>query len=115
LGWRTSDRHQLFAGGEDAVIAGTGRRFKCNLISALSNRGQLEFMIFQANVTVGVCLKFLRRLLQHHRRKVVLIWDGHPVHGSAAVAAFYLANVVGVCLFAIAEPRPIVSGAAECG
>jgi hypothetical protein len=92
--------------GKTPVIAGTGRRFKCNLISALSNRGQLEFMIFKANFTVGVCLRFLRRLLQHHRRKVVLIWDGHPVHGSAAVAAFVAENAARLKLYRLPTYSP---------
>ena len=78
--------------GRTPVIDGTGKRFKCNMISALSNRGQLQFLIFKANFTVGVCLRFLRRLLKHNRRKVVLIWDGHPVHSSAAVAKFVAEN-----------------------
>ena len=78
--------------GKTPVIAGTGKRFKCNMISALSNRGQLQFMIFKDNFNNRVCLTFLRRLLKNNRRKVVLIWDGHPVHGSAAVAAFVAEN-----------------------
>ena len=80
--------------GRTPVIDGTGKRFRCNMISALSNRGQLQFMIFKQGFNVAVCLKFLRRLLQHNRRKVVLIWDGHPVHRAAAVAAFVAANAV---------------------
>jgi transposase len=78
--------------GHTPVIDGTGKRFRCNMISALSNRGQLQFMIFKKNFNVSVCLRFLRRLLQQNRRKVVLIWDGHPVHCSAAVAQFVAAH-----------------------
>ena len=79
--------------GKTPVIDGTGKRFKCHMISALSNRGQLQFMIFKENFNTGVCLTFLRRLLKNNRRKVVLIWDGHPVHGSAAVAQFVAENM----------------------
>lgn len=78
--------------GKTPVIDGTGKRFKCNMISALSNRGQLQFMIFKDNFNNRVCLTFLRRLLKNNRRKVVLIWDGHPVHCSAAVAGFVAEN-----------------------
>jgi len=78
--------------GKTPVIDGTGKRFKCNMISALSNRGQLQFMIFKQNFNNGVCLKFLRRLLKNNRKKVVMIWDSHPVHCSAAVAKFVEAN-----------------------
>jgi transposase len=92
--------------GQTPVIDGTGKRFKCNMISALSNRGQLQFMIFKANFTVGVCLRFLRRLLQHNRRKVVLIWDGHPVHGSAAVAAFVAENAARLKVYRLPSYSP---------
>jgi transposase len=78
--------------GKTPVIDGTGKRFKCNMISALSNRGQLQFMIFKSNFNNGVCLTFLRRLLKNNRGKVVLIWDGHPVHCSAAVSGFVAEN-----------------------
>jgi transposase len=78
--------------GKTPVIDGTGKRFKCNMISALSNRGQLQFMIFKSNFNNGVCVTFLRRLLKNNRQKVVLIWDGHPVHCSAAVAGFVAEN-----------------------
>jgi transposase len=33
--------------GHTPVIAGTGKRFRCNLISAITNRGQLNFMVFK--------------------------------------------------------------------
>lgn len=78
--------------GQTPVIEGTGKRFGCNMISALSNRGQLQFMIFQGGFKVGVCLKFLRRLIKNNRRKVILIWDGHPVHRSMKVGEFVKQN-----------------------
>jgi transposase len=67
--------------GRTPVILGTGQRFRCNLISAITNRGHLQFMVFKARFTVAVFLKFLRRLLrQNRRRRIFLILDGHPVH-----------------------------------
>lgn len=72
--------------GETPVIPGTGQRFRCNLISALTNRGKLAFMVFERTFTVAVFVAFLRRLLRHAGRKVVLIVDEHPVHLAAAVA-----------------------------
>jgi transposase len=92
--------------GQTPVIDGTGKRFKCNMISALSNRGQLQFMIFKENFTNGVCLRFLRRLLKHNRRKVVLIWDGHPVHASAAVAAFVAQNAARLKVYRLPTYSP---------
>lgn len=72
--------------GETPVIPGTGQRFRCNLISAITNRGQLAFMVFERKFTAPVFIAFLRRLLRHAKRKVFLIVDEHPVHVAAAVA-----------------------------
>lgn len=71
--------------GRTPVIPGTGQRFRCNLISAITNRGQLQFMVFKERFTVAVFLKFLRRLLRQNRRKIFLIIDSHPVHLAKAV------------------------------
>lgn len=71
--------------GETPVIPGTGHRFQCNLISALTNRGQLAFMVFERRFTTAVFVVFLRRLLRHAPRKVFLIVDEHPVHVAGAV------------------------------
>lgn len=71
--------------GRTPVIAGTGRRFGCNLISALTNRGRLAFLVFQGRFTAKVFLKFLRRLLRQVDGKVFLIVDRHPVHRSGEV------------------------------
>jgi transposase len=92
--------------GQTPVIDGTGKRFKCNMISALSNRGQLQFMIFKRNFNNGVCLTFLRRLLKNNRQKVVLIWDGHPVHCSAAVAEFVAENAAKLKVYRLPTYSP---------
>jgi len=62
------------------VIPGTGQRFGCNLISTITNRGTLRFMVFRKRFTQPVLLEFLRRLLRSVKGKVFLIVDGHPVH-----------------------------------
>lgn len=71
--------------GRTPVISGTGKRFGCNMISAISNQGRLAFMVFKQRFTAKVMLEFLRRLVRHARRKVFLIVDGHPVHKSKKV------------------------------
>ena len=72
--------------GDTPVIAGTGRRFGCNLVSTITNRGQLRFMVFKHQLTVRVFLKFLRRLLRQVGRRVVPIVNEHPVHKARETA-----------------------------
>jgi transposase len=75
--------------GQTPVIPGTGQRFRCNMISALTNQGALTFMVFRKSFTVAVFLRFLRRLVRQQKgRKVYLIVDGHPVHRAKLVQAW---------------------------
>lgn len=71
--------------GQTPVIPGTGQRFRCNVLSTLTNRGQLAFMVFRGAFNTRVFLRFLRRLLRHVRGRVFLIVDRHPVHLAAEV------------------------------
>lgn len=69
--------------GKTPVVLGTGKRFRCNMISVINNRGKLAFMVFQGRFTQLVFVAFLRRLLRHAKRKLFLIIDEHPVHVGA--------------------------------
>ena len=72
--------------GQTPVIPGTGQRFGCNLISTITNRGRLAFMVFHGKFNAAVFLRFLRRLVRLRRgKRIMLIVDGHPVHRSAQV------------------------------
>jgi len=66
--------------GRTPVIPGTGQRFGCNMISAITNQGHLNFMVFEDAFVSGIFVEFMRRLVRQHPRKVFLIVDGHPVH-----------------------------------
>lgn len=71
--------------GETPTVLGTGKRFGCNMISTITNRGKLCFQLFTQRFDATVILDFLRRLIRHSSQKVFLIVDSHPVHRSRAV------------------------------
>jgi transposase len=71
--------------GQTPVIPGTGQRFRCNLMSTITNRGELSFRVFKENFNGAVFIQFVTRLLRLRRRKVLLILDRHPAHRSAEV------------------------------
>jgi len=71
--------------GETPVIPGTGKCFGCNMVSAITNRGRLYFMIFKQRFQGEVFTEFLRRLVRQISRYVLLIIDQHPVHIAAKV------------------------------
>lgn len=68
--------------GETPVVRATGQRFGCNMISAITNKGRLAFMVFQGKFKAPVFVDFIKRLLKQVPGKIVLIVDGHPVHKS---------------------------------
>jgi len=72
--------------GRTPVVDATGKRFGCNMISAISNRGQLWFMVFKQRLDGGVFVSFLGRLLRAvEKRKLFLIVDSHPAHKASRV------------------------------
>jgi transposase len=75
--------------GQTPVIKGTGKRFRVNMLSAVSNAGMRRFRLVTGSFTGAVFIQFLRRLLRDCQgRKVHLIVDGHPVHRSKLVSAW---------------------------
>ena len=79
--------------GKTPVVKGTGKRFKTNMIAAISNKGTLRFRVFEERFTGPVFLDFIKRLIAgNHGRKVVLIVDGHPAHRARIVREFVEAH-----------------------
>jgi transposase len=92
--------------GKTPVVDTTGKRFGCSMISAITNRGQLSFMVFKGRFTGPVFLRFLRRLAGQSDRKVFLIVDGHPVHRARTVKAWLEAHVEDIELFYLPSYSP---------
>src|SRR5215470_16483 len=88
--------------GETPVVWGTGLRFHCNMISAITNRGRLAFMVFRQRFTARVFVNFLARLLRLTRksqRKIFLIADGHPVHKARSVRRWVAERAARIHIF----------------
>lgn len=95
--------------GETPVVFGTGQRFRCNMISSITNRGRLAFMIFRQRFTARVFLNFLGRLLRltrKTRRKVFLIVDGHPVHKARSVTRWFAEHREQIRIFCLPAYSP---------
>jgi transposase len=95
--------------GQTPVVFGTGQRFRCNMISSITNRGRLAFMIFRQRFTARVFLDFLGRLLRltrKTRRKVFLIVDGHPVHKSRSVRRWLAEHAAQIRIFCLPAYSP---------
>jgi transposase len=93
--------------GRTPTTSGTGKRFRMNMLSVITNRGHLAFMIFKSCFTAPILLRFLRRLVKESRqRKVFLIMDRHPVHRSKAVRRWLVNNSSRIEMFLLPGYSP---------
>lgn len=74
--------------GHTPVIRATGQRFGCTMLSAITNKGALAFMVLQGKFKAPVFAEFMKRLLKQIAGRIYLIVDGHPVHKSGKVTRF---------------------------
>jgi transposase len=74
--------------GATPVVPKTGKRFRVNLMAAISNRGALSFTVYEGSLTVARYTDFLARLVGHYDTPVHLIVDGHPTHRAKSVTAW---------------------------
>jgi transposase len=67
--------------GETPIVLSTGARYRMSLISAVSSRGHMKFMIKEkGGVNADVFIEFIRRLLIGCENKIFLIVDRGPAH-----------------------------------
>ena len=66
--------------GETPVIKRTGKRFSLNMISSISNKGHLRFMIIDGKFNGEVFMRFLKQMIKYSKQKIYFITDGHSAH-----------------------------------
>jgi len=71
--------------GQTPIVMTTGQRFGLNMLSAVSAKGLLRFMVTQGRVGGQQVCEFMRRLMHRAKRPIFLILDGHPMHKSRLV------------------------------
>jgi len=74
--------------GQTPIVRVTGARFGFNLLSAVTAKGQMRFMVMQGKVNAAAFCEFLKRLVYRAERPLFLILDDHPVHRAAKVKQF---------------------------
>src|SRR5437588_1127537 len=82
--------------GETPIVSSTGARYRMSLISAVTARGHMRFMIREkGGVNADVFIEFLRRLMVGCKTKIFLIVDRGPAHVAKKTKAF-VAGLGGV-------------------
>jgi transposase len=71
--------------GKTPVVRTPGARHSVNVISSVSRRGHLRFMLFEGRLDGDGFVTLLRRLMKGRRRPVDLILDNSSVHKNRVV------------------------------
>ena len=75
--------------GETPIVAATGARHGLSLISAITSKGKMRFMIKEkGGVNASVFIEFLKRLVVGATRPIYLIVDRGPAHRAKKTKAF---------------------------
>jgi transposase len=75
--------------GATPVVSSTGARYRMSLISAVTARGHMRFMIKESGgVNAEVFIAFIKRLLVGAKHKIFLIVDRGPAHVAKKTKAF---------------------------
>src|SRR5215831_12228612 len=90
--------------GETPVVSSTGARYRMSLISAVTARGHMRFMIKEkGGVNADVFIEFLRRLMVGAKNKIFLIVDRGPAHIAKKTKEF-VASLRGALQLSICPP-----------
>ncbi|MEZ5826826.1 MAG: IS630 family transposase [Geminicoccaceae bacterium] len=96
--------------GRTPVIERSAKRFGESMISAVSNRGLMRFMLYDGALNVELFLTFLRRLTRDAGQKVFLIVDNLKVHHARKVRAWVEAHAHEIELFYLPAYAPVNPG-----
>jgi transposase len=71
--------------GQTPIVRNEAKKMKINMLSAISKRGKLRFILYKDNMNSDKLIDFMRRLVRDTTKKVFLILDNLRVHHSKKV------------------------------
>lgn len=74
--------------GQTPVVRVQAQKLKIEMLSAISKRGKLHFLLYKDSMNSEKLIDFMTRLVADSKNKVFLILDNLRVHHSKAVAAW---------------------------
>lgn len=93
--------------GKTPITRGSGKHFGCNLFSAITNRGELAFRVYDGSFNAAIFQDCLERLVkQADGKKVFLILDNLRVHHANVLKSWLEAHRNEIELFFIPSYSP---------
>jgi len=74
--------------GQPPILNITAKHERLNMISAITNKGSLRFMIYDTSMTQQKLIEFMERLVEDSIKKIFLILDNLRVHHGKIVKAW---------------------------
>ena len=92
--------------GATPVIRKSGKKLRINMISAVSNRGHVRFMIYSDKMNQKLFLRFLKKVVRSGNQKIFFVTDNLPVHHGKQVANWVAEHKDLIELFFIPSYSP---------
>ena len=92
--------------GKTPILKQPGKRFSISMISTVTNKGSLRFMIYDGGLNVAIFLTFLKRLIKNQQKKIFLILDNLKVHHAKLVQSWVEKNKELIELFFLPPYAP---------
>jgi len=92
--------------GKTPVVRKQGKPLRANMISAITNKGKVRFMIYDGKMNQQMFIKFLGRLVGSSGTKIFLIVDNLKVHHGKLVKQWVEAREEQIELFFIPSYCP---------
>lgn len=95
--------------GRTPIVRVGNKRFGRSIISAVSNRGGMRWMVFKGALNVRSFKRFLARLIKGAKRKIFLIVDNLRVHHAKVLAPWLLKHKGRIELFYLPSYSPEIN------
>jgi transposase len=107
-GIRNSNQHgrSYVPKGKTLVKKSMAKRFSINMISTVTNKGKVEFMIYSGSMNADRLIEFMQQLIKNKTQKLFLILDNLRVHHSKIVKEWAERNKDKIELFFLPSYSP---------
>jgi len=92
--------------GSTPVFRVNQNRDGCSVISTVTNKGQMRWMVLKSAINARILINFLSRLIKNAKRKIFLILDNLRVHHSKTVQEWVEEHDLEVELFFLPSYSP---------
>jgi len=75
-------------GERPVILADSKNKLKVSLSVVITPQADLYYEVRQGTFNGAAIVRFLKKMKQHLKKKLTLIWDGASIHGSQPVKEF---------------------------